>query len=66
VPSVGAVKATNNMSVPAISSTNRRQIVEEEKNTLKPKGVKVAGPDEFEDDLDNLLQPTGHNSKVGI
>jgi hypothetical protein len=56
-PSVGAVKPTNNMSVPAIGGANRNKIIEEEKKTMKSTGIKEepGRPNEFEDDLDNLL-----------
>ena len=55
VPSVGAVKPTNNMSVPAIGGANRNNKIEEEKKTMKATGIKEPGHNEFEDDLDNLL-----------
>ena len=42
----------------------RVQQVEEEKKTMKPPGK--SGIQDFEDDLDNLLQPTANNSKAGM
>ena len=43
------------MSVPAIGGANRNNKIEEEKKTMKATGIKEPGPNEFEDDLDNLL-----------
>ncbi len=45
------------MSVPAIGAVSTRpKVVEEEKKIMTPPGK--GGIDDFEDDLDNLLQPT--------
>lgn len=53
------------MSVPAIgAAVMKSKVPEEEKKTMKPQGKPTI--DQFEDDLDNLLQPTANNSKIGV